>query len=445
MLVGLLLMMIVLSQSKPNPNEPEPMKKLIRITTVPISLNILLKGQLAFMRDHFEVLAVSSGPQEELDEVSRREGVPNRKVEMTRAITPVQDLKAVWQLYQLFKKEQPQIVHTHTPKAGIVGLLAARLAGVPHRLHTVAGLPLLEATGAKRKLLDFVEKLTYRCATKVYPNSQGLYDIILKQGYIKHKKVIATPSSLSGVEGEGGKLKVLGNGSSNGIDTTHFSQEQVSASQKEALGKELGISPKDFVFIFVGRLVGDKGINELVAAFESHCERDSKESHSEPQQSWGEGISSGTPKLLLVGPIEPHLDPLSPQTQTTIDQNPNIITTGFQNDVRPYLAISDVLVFPSYREGFPNVVMQAGAMGLPAIVTNINGCNEIIQEGVNGLIIPVKDTRALKNAMERLLDDKAFYDHLKQNARPMICDRYEQRVVWEALLEEYRLLEGEGQ
>ncbi|MBA3985862.1 MAG: glycosyltransferase, partial [Flavobacteriales bacterium] len=168
------------------------MKKLIRITTVPISLRILLKGQLAFMRNHFEVLAISAGPQEELEEVGIRESVPTKMVEMTRFITPLQDLKAVWQLYRLFRKEKPHIVHTHTPKAGIVGMLAAKLAGVPHRLHTVAGLPLLEATGGKRKLLDAVEKITYRCATKIYPNSKGLYDIIIQQGYIKSHPVIAS-------------------------------------------------------------------------------------------------------------------------------------------------------------------------------------------------------------------------------------------------------------
>ncbi len=437
--------------------------KLIRITTVPLSLNVLLKGQLKYMKAHFDVLAVAAGPQEELDAVGSREGVPTRWVEMTRAITPLQDLKAVWQLYKIFKKEKPLIVHTHTPKAGIVGMLAAKLAGVPHRLHTVAGLPLLEATGTKRKLLDFVEKLTYRCATKVYPNSKGLYDIIIKQGYIQ-KNVIAS------------KAKLIANGSSNGIDTIHFSPEQVSPAQKEQLRQELGISPQDFVFIFIGRLVGDKGINELVAAFASHCERNSTESHSEPQQSWGEGVSSGrhsersegassgrhsersegassgTPKLVLVGPLEPHLDPLTPETISTIDQNPNIITTGFQNDVRPFLAISDALVFPSYREGFPNVVMQAGAMGLPAIVTNINGCNEIIIESKNGTIIPAKSgtspskplQQALETAMHRFMEDKAWYNQLQQNARPMICDRYEQKVVWEALLEEYEGLISGG-
>ena len=407
------------------------MPKLIRITTVPLSLNVLLKGQLRFMKESFEVLAVSAGPQEELEEVSRREGVPVCRVEMTRSITPFKDLKAVWQLYKLFKKEKPHIVHTHTPKAGTLGMLTARLAGVPHRLHTVAGLPLLEATGPKRKLLDFVEKLTYRCATKVYPNSKGLYEIILQNNYAKESK-----------------LKVIGNGSSNGIDTTHFSPQQVSDTQKEALRKEIGISPQDFVFIFIGRLVGDKGINELVSAFTRHCERSEAISSSNRHSERSEGVSSGTPKLLLVGPYEPHLDPLKPETQQAIDQNANIITTGFQKDVRPYLAISHALAFPSYREGFPNVVMQAGAMGLPAIVTDINGCNEIIEEGKNGTIVPAKSGTSpskrlqedLETAMTRFLKDPAYYKTLQHNARPMICSRYEQQVVWEALLEEYRLL-----
>lgn len=383
-----------------------PKPKLIRITTVPISLNKLLEGQLRFMKNHYEVLAVSAGPEEELGDVGKREGVATKVVGMTRSITPLQDLKAVWQLYRLFKKEKPHIVHTHTPKAGTVGMLAAKLARVPHRLHTVAGLPLLEATGTKRKLLDSVEKLTCNCATKIYSNSKGLYDIIHQQGYCKAEK-----------------LKVIANGSSNGIDTTHFSPGQVSEEQKTVLRQELNITEDDFVFVFVGRLVGDKGINELVSAFSRNSER-------------SEGTSS-TPKLILVGPLESHLDPLNSSTLQEIQNNPHIFTVGFQKDVRPYLAVSHVLAFPSYREGFPNVVMQAGAMGLPAIVTDINGCNEIIEEGENGLIIPVKSAGALFDKMELLLNDTKLYNQLQQNARTMICERYEQKVVWEAILEEY--------
>lgn len=139
--------------------------------------------------------------------------------------------------------------------------------------------------------------------------------------------------------------------------------------------------------------------------------------------------------------METELDPLKDETLKEIESNTNIISVGYQNDVRPYLAISDALVFPSYREGFPNVVMQAGAMGLPSIVSNINGCNEIIKEGKNGLIIPSKDSAALKNAMQDIINDKKLYQNLQKNARPMICNRYEQKLVWKALLEEYGRLE----
>jgi len=387
--------------------------KLIRITTVPQSLRGLLKGQLAFMKEQgFEVIGIS-GPGDKLDEVEQEEGVRVIPVMMSRKITPLSDLKAVFKLYKVFKKEKPLIVHTHTPKAGTLGMLAACLAGVPHRLHTVAGLPLLEATGSRRKLLDFVEKMTYRCATKVYPNSRGLYDIIIEKKYTKVSK-----------------LKVIANGSSNGIDTNHFNSQQVSEGEKTALRVELGISPQDFVFIFVGRLVGDKGINKLVKAF-TQLSR-----HQTPVTGHRSLLTAH--KLLLVGTPEPQLDPLSPMTQSIIAKNPDIILAGYQADVRPYFAISDALVFPSYREGFPNVVMQAGAMGLPSIVSNINGCNEIIHDGVNGLIIPVKDTVALKNAMKRLLVNKELRLKLQSQARELICKNYERERVWQAILEEYQ-------
>ncbi len=353
----------------------------------------------------FEVVGVSSKGKE-LQDVHIDEDIPVVALEMTRTISPLKDLISLWQFYKLCKKEKPLIVHSHTPKAGIVGMFGAKLAGVPHRLHTVAGLPLMEATGTKRKVLDVVEKLTYACATKVYPNSKGLYDFILENKYTSS-----------------GKLKVIANGSSNGIDTQFFSKEQMSSHKQEALKKDLGINESDFVFVFVGRLVGDKGINELVSAFKS--------------------ISSDYTnlKLLLVGPLESDLDPLETQTLQEIERNGNIIATGFQKDVRPYFAISDALVFPSYREGFPNVVIQAGAMDLPAIVTDINGCNEIIIEGQNGTVIPVKSVEALKTAMVKMVKNNVFYKQLQSNTRDMIKNRYEQQVVWKALLEEYQRLE----
>jgi glycosyltransferase involved in cell wall biosynthesis len=382
--------------------------KLIRITTVPISLKTLLKGQSRYMSQNgFDVLGVSSSGNA-LNEVAENEKIAVYTVEMTRIISPLKDIKSLWNFYKLCKRERPAIVHSHTPKAGIIGMLGAKLAGVPIRLHTVAGLPLMEATGRKRKLLDFVEKLTYSCATKVYPNSKGLYDFILENNFTAEEK-----------------LKVIGNGSSNGIDTTYFSAQAITQEQIITLKTGLGIHENDFVYVFLGRLVGDKGINELITAFNSPL--------------FSRGVE-GEAKLLLVGPFETELDPLLPKTISTIESNPNIISVGFQEDVRPYFAISDCLVFPSYREGFPNVVMQAGAMDLPSIVPDINGCNEIIEDGVNGLIIPPKNSTALQKAMIKLVEDKELYKNLKSNARQMITSRYEQKLVWEALLMEYQTI-----
>ena len=382
------------------------MKKLIRITTVPISFKVLLKGQLRFMVSNgFDVKGVSS-EGEELKEILENEGIVMEAINMSRKITPFQDLKSLWEMWNFLRKEKPQIVHTHTPKAGIIGMLAARLAGVPHRLHTVAGLPLMEATGIKRKILNFVEKLTYSSATRVYPNSKGLYDFILQNNFTQSNK-----------------LKIIANGSSNGINTTFFSPAQVSEIEKVALREKLNIQPDDFVFVFVGRIVSDKGINELIKAF------------SELKTAENNELTSI--KLLLVGGLESDLDPLHPETLAEINQNKGIISAGFQQDVRPFFAISDALAFPSYREGFPNVVMQAGAMGLPSIVSDINGCNEIIVEGENGLIIPPKNVEKLKEKMLTLAKDKNLYAKLKENSRRMIENRYEQSVVWNALLEEY--------
>ncbi len=378
--------------------------KLIRITTVPISLEKLLEGQLTFMQQFYNVTAISAD-KEKLQQLGERTKVPTYHIEMSRQITPIKDLMATYKLYKFLKKEKPHIVHSHTPKAGIVGMLAAYLAKVPVRLHTVAGLPLMEATGIKRKVLNFVEKSAYRLATKVYPNSKGLYDFILSARFATTEK-----------------LKVIGNGSSNGIDTNYFNPTIFSDIERKVLRQKLNIPISAFVFIFVGRLVGHKGINELVTAF-------SKLS-----------LASKEVRLLLVGPLETELDALSDATLAEIHRNKNILSIGFQQDVRPYFAISNTLVFPSYREGFPNVVMQAGAMGLPSIVSNINGCNEIIIDGENGLIVPKKDTNALQKSMETLVLDNHLRNRLQLNARQHICSNYERMEVWAQILDEYRNL-----
>jgi glycosyltransferase involved in cell wall biosynthesis len=373
--------------------------KLIRTSTIALSLDYLLKGQLSFLNHHYEVVAVS-GQDAHLENVAQREGVRTINVEMQRAIRPLQDLVSLWKLFWVFKKEKPQIVHSITPKAGLLSMLAAKMAGVPIRIHTFTGLIFPSKKGMLQQLLIAMDRLLCWAATNIIPEGNGVKNDLITY------KITAKP------------LVVLANGNVNGIDTHYFSPEVIPAKEKENLRKALQLEPSDFVYVFVGRLVGDKGINELVAAFKN--------------------LSNADVKLLLVGPYEKELDALKAATLQEIEQNKNILTVGFQQDVRAYFAISDALIFPSYREGFPNVVMQAGAMGLPSIVTNINGCNEIITEGVNGTIIPVKDAEAIYIAMKKMVNEVDFRSHLQYNTRKMIVSRYEQKVIWEAILAEYK-------
>lgn len=379
-------------------------KKLIRITTVSMALTTLLKGQLRFMDQYFDVLAVSSGGGT-FDDVAKNEGVRTHPLTMSRTITPFKDLISLYKLYKLFKKEKPFIVHTHTPKAGTLGMIAAKLAGVPHRMHTIAGLPLLITTGPKRVLLNTVEKITYSCATMIYPNSFAMKDIIIQQGFTKESK-----------------LKVIEKGSTNGVDTDHFDPKLFDETSKTKLRSELGINKDDLVFVFIGRIVKDKGMNELMHTF-------AKLNLEYPKT-----------KLLLVGPYEDHLNPLLPETYNLIKNHESIAHVGYQKDVRPYFAISDVLAFPSYREGFPNVVMQAGAMGIASIVTDINGCNEIIEHGKNGLIIPSKNQDALFDAMKYMINHPEERINMANSSRSNIENNYQQKIVWNALLKEYQNL-----
>ena len=381
------------------------MKKLIRITTVPISLEKLLENQARFFKTHYAVTLVSA-QKDELEALAKDQGVAFFPLQITRKITPLQDLRCLLQLVRFLQKEKPHIVHSHTPKAGIIGMLAAFIARVPVRMHTVAGLPLMEAKGMKKRILYAVERLTYRCATHVYPNSKGLMDFTQKK-HLAEK----TP------------LQIIGKGSSNGIDTGHFNANSISDQELIKCQKKWTIAQDDFVFLFIGRLVGDKGINELVTAFEQ--------------------LSSKLPKakLLLVGPQETTLDPLAKSTMNAIDQNPRIISTGYQQDVRPFLKSAQVFVFPSYREGFPNVVLQAGAMGVPCIVSDINGCNEIIEDEVNGFLVPPKQIQPLVEKMQFLYKDAEKRTIFIERTQTLIATNFERAQYWELLLAEYKLRE----
>jgi len=379
-------------------------KKLVRITTISRSLKKLLEGQLLYMSDYYEVIGVSSEEELLIELASKNEFRPFF-VPLTRKITLYQDLKCLYILYRFFRKERPYIVHTHTPKAGTIGMIASRLAGVKHRLHTVAGMPLLEAKGFKRFVLNSVEKLTYSCATKIYPNSYGLQNIILEEKFSSSDK-----------------MKVLGNGSSNGIDIEYFDPAHFKESDNLKLRKEYGINKDDKVLLYIGRLVGDKGINELIASLEQ-------------LENKYENL-----KLVLVGKMEEDLDPLNEVTLDKIKNDPNIIRTGYQNDVRPFLAFADILTFPTYREGFPNVVLQAGAMNLPSIVTDINGCNEIVKDRYNGLIIRPKNIEDLTEAIVTLIENKEMYDSFKKITRKNIVEKYSRKEMWASIYTEYQSL-----
>jgi len=383
--------------------------KLFRLTTIPSSLNILLRGQLKFLNQFYEVTVIASDvDKDSWKRVREREKVKCYPIHIERDIFLWNDIKTLFNLYRLFKKERPFIVHANTPKASLLGMLAAKFARIPNRLYTVTGLRFESEGGIKRKVLVKVEKLTCLAATKVIPEGKGVKKTLLKY------KITNKP------------LQIISNGNINGIDIDYFSPSLYSFKQKGKIKNEVRIPTDSFIFCFIGRLVKDKGINELVQAF------------VELNKTYL------FTKLLLVGPFERELYPLFPETERKIQNHPNIISIGEQADVRPYLAISNVFVFPSYREGFPNVVMEAGAMDLPCIVTDINGCNEIIEDGVNGLIIPPKNKEQLKEKMQLLLENSDLRNRLKQKARSMITSRYEQRMVWEALLKEYWQLESDN-
>ena len=378
------------------------MEKLIRITTVPISIEKLLENQPKYFSKFFDITIVSSD-KSELEKLGKKQGVKTFCLPLTRKITPFKDIIAIFKLYFFLKRENPKIVHSHTPKAGFVGMTASFFAGVPIRMHTVAGLPLMERKFIKKKVLIFIEKLTYLFATNVYSNSKKLMEFILSKKFCSKRKI-----------------KTLANGSSNGIDTKYFS-DNISLISKNKLLDTLKILKNDFVFCYVGRVVQDKGINELVSAFNEL------------------NLKNKNCKLIIVGKIENETNPVSKSTMGIIKKNKNILLTGFKNDVRPYLSIGNCFVFPSYREGFPNVLMQAGAMDLPCIATNINGCNEIIQDNINGFLIPPKNIDALVKAMQKIMDKKLIIK-LSKNSRLMVKEKYDQKYFWKKLLIEYNNL-----
>jgi glycosyltransferase involved in cell wall biosynthesis len=364
--------------------------KIIRSATVPQSLDSFCNGVLKELSQEYEVVAVSS-PGEALDKVSRREGVRTIAVPMERHISLKNDLRSLWQMWRVMRRERPDLVHSMTPKAGLICMMAAWLARVPKRVHMFTGLVWPTSTGLKRRILMATDWLTCACATHVIPEGEGVKHDLLSH-HITRKPI-----------------KVLGYGNVKGIDMEHYNP---------ALFRNVS-HQEGFTFVFVGRIVRDKGINELVAAFDRLHE------------------DYPDVRLVLIGPREDDLDPVLPATLERINSGNGIEAVGPQSDVRPFYASADALVFPSYREGFPNVVIEAGAMGLPSIVTDINGSREIIIDGQNGVIVPPRDEEALYQAMKRFVEQPDEIAAMAQNARGLIASRYEQSYVRQCLYDFY--------
>ncbi len=374
-------------------------KKIIRVTTVPLSLDIFCKGMLRELSEKYEVIGLSS-PGHELDRVAQREGVRTIAVPMERHISIWKDIKSLWKMSTVFKKEKPYLVHSMTPKAGLICMMAGWLNRVPVRIHTFTGLVWPTSKGLKRRILILTDKLTCSFATHIIPEGEGVKNDLIAG------KITKKP------------LRVLGYGNIRGVDLGVYSRRpEVMRIVEEQHLRDNSL----FTFLFVGRIVKDKGINELVSAF-TRLENE-----------------NGKVRLFLIGPYEDGLDPISETSRKLISNTPMISAIGLKtgDELLAYYCASDCFVMPSYREGFPNTVMEAGALGLPSIVTDINGSREIIIDSENGIIVPPHNEGRLYEAMKEMIESKINRERMATNARKMIADRFEQGFVRKCLYDFY--------
>lgn len=377
-------------------------KKIIRAVTVSNSIDFFKEVMLKMNKDGYETIVVTS-PGQFLDEFCKEHPeIQNIEVPMTRHISLVKDCIALCKLINIFIKERPYIVHSMTPKAGLLCMVAAWLTRVPYRIHTFTGLVWPTAVGMKRKILMVADRILCFCATHINPEGQGVLNDLKNHGVCKKP------------------MKVIGYGNVMGVDLERFNPKRFERKDKDV-----------FSFLFVGRIARDKGVNELIDAF------------VRLQQKF-DNIT-----LTLIGGDETALDPISPEAEEQIKNNPAINYCGIKHndDLLEYYVDADCFVMPSYREGFPNTVLEAGAMGLPQVVTDVNGSREIVVEVVreddqirickNGIIVPSKDSRRLCKAMELLLSDSRLRSEMVSNARAMIASRFEKSYVQSCQIQFY--------
>jgi glycosyltransferase involved in cell wall biosynthesis len=368
-------------------------RKLLIVTTVPQTLATILRDQPRFLSQQFDVTLATS-PGKELRAVAENEGVPVELVPMVRGIDLAADVRSIVRMVGVIRRLKPDAVHSYTPKAGLVAMTAAAFCRVPVRIHTFTGLIFPVSSGVKRLVLKWADRLTALCATRVIPEGEGV------RRDLERFAITRKP------------LQVLGHGNIAGVDTSHFNPDNEDVkSAAQRLAADIGLQGVDRVFCFIGRLHRDKGLKELVQAF---------------------SLLPPDAHLVIVGVADESV-PIDADTQRGLE-HPRIHQLGFLEDVRPALAVSDALVLPSYREGFPNVILQAGAMRLPSIGANVSGCNEFVTPGVNGWLVEPRDTDALCRAMhEALTLPRDELDAMGEESRRRVRERHERLAYWQTL------------
>jgi glycosyltransferase involved in cell wall biosynthesis len=371
--------------------------RVVHITTVPESLVSYLRGQIDFLRERdIEVIAISS-PGDHLTAFAAEFGAEVIAVEMPRKITPLRDLRSLLALTRALRKIRPQIVHAHTPKGGLLGMLGGWLAGVPVRIYHMRGLPLETASGWRRTLLTWTERTSCAVATRVLCVSGSLRDVALRERLV-------SPS----------KIAVLANGSGQGVDATgKFDPDRLASDARATTRARLSIPDDAVVVGYFGRLVRDKGILELLAA-------------------WKE-LRDGYPNvhLMLAGVIEER-DALPAEALAALRGDDRIHLLGFDWNTPPLYAAMDVVVLPTYREGFPNVPLEAAAMRKPVVATKVSGCVDAIVDERTGLLVPPRDAPALAHALRRYIDDPAMRRRHGDAARTRVLDSFRRELLWEA-------------
>ena len=383
--------------------------RLLHVTTVPMSL-IFFRGQVGYMKSRgFQIQALSS-PGPELAEFGAREGVATHAVSMPRQLTPLRDLFAVARIWRRVRRVRPDIVHAHTPKGGLLGMIAAFLARVPVRIYHVRGLPFMTAAGWRRRLLRATERVSCRLAHQVLCVSHSLREVAVEEK-------LCAPD----------KIKVLAGGSGNGVDAGgRFNPENSDPGSRRERREAYDIPASATVVGFVGRLVRDKGVVELVAAW-----RRLREQHPEAH-------------LLVVGPFEER-DPVPGDVAESLRSDPRVHLSGMQRDLPPLYAAMDLVVLPTYREGFPNVPLEAAAMALPVVATRIPGCVDAVADGVTGTLVPPRDADALEAAIKSYLADGGLRRRHGEAGRARVLREFRQEVIWQELYKDYcRLLADRG-